>query len=152
MSFSAEHVKSFKEKITGLQKHLKKLATKDTTDEIVKFENELTLRELDECLSSSASEKELEENLKKFLAIRWERIRHSTASYTNNPLNEVNLLCLELANILSPLPEKKEDYSRMDMGEGPYFLLMPSLTVCETLYGDNIHQFKLHEFILSDNG
>jgi hypothetical protein len=76
MSFSAEHVKSFKEKITGLQKHLKKLATNDTTDEIVKFENELTLRELDECLSFSASEKELEENLKNFLADRWERIRH----------------------------------------------------------------------------
>jgi hypothetical protein len=151
MSFSPKNVKTFKNKIADLQEYLGQLVTEDTTGEIVKFENQLTLNELDQCLSSSVSEEELEKNLKKFLADRWERIRKSTASYTQQPLNDVNLLCLELANTLSPLPENKGDYDGMDMGQGPYFLLMPSLTVHQTLSFENIHHLKLHEFVLSDN-
>ncbi len=151
MSFSVENVESFKSEIKKIQKDLQQLVTKDTTDELVKFENQHTLSELNECFSSSASEKELEENLKKFLANRWNRICNSTAAYTQQPLNEVNALCLELANILDPLPADPAAYDELEFGKGPYFLLMPSLKAHQTIFGENIHHLKLNEFVLSDN-
>lgn len=40
--------------------------------------------------------------------------------------------------------------TRLPFREGPYFLLMPSLEADKDAANTNIHNFKLHEFVLSD--
>ncbi|MCL9684846.1 ankyrin repeat domain-containing protein [Legionella maioricensis] len=150
MSSPIRNLPDFIEKIKKIRDSLEQLDPTNNTDALVKFENQLALDELEECLR--AKPEEFNKKAAEFLATRWERIGNSSASYTQQPLNKVNLLCVELANILSPLPADPQKYDELKMGEGPYFLLMPSLVVHETLYGVNIHQLKLHEFILSDDG
>ena len=65
-----------------------------------------------------------------------------------NPNSPINQLYLEIAKNLSPIPEDPNDLKR---GIGPYFLLMPSLCASCDAVGDNIHNLKLHQFVLSDD-
>ncbi|BCA94540.1 hypothetical protein TUM19329_09010 [Legionella antarctica] len=152
MPFPNDKITDFKNKIKKNINLLDNLNPDNNTDALVKFENQLSLNELKNCLDSSSDPDELGKSLEIFLAKRWERIANSSACYTQQPVNEVNLLCLELANILSPLPADREDYNNLEFGIGPYFLMMPSLKVHQTVSYENIHQLKLHEFVLSDNG
>ncbi|CEG56119.1 ankyrin repeat domain-containing protein [Legionella fallonii] len=138
-----EHVKTIRQLLNQSSPH-------SNTEVLVQFENQLTLAEIELCFSTSSPDK-LCANLAILLANRWERIRHSTASYTRQPFNKVNQLCLTLAHLVSPLPKNREDYDKLRQGEGPYFVIMPSLKAYETVYYDNIHQLKLHEFVLSDD-
>ncbi len=150
MSVACNISQECREHVKIIRQFLNESLPRSNTEVLVQFENQLTLDEIDLCFSTSTSE-DLSANLAVLLANRWERIRHSTASYTQQPFNKVNQLCLELANIVSPLPQNKKDYDELQLGEGPYFVIMPSLKAHETVYLDNIHQFNLHEFVLSDD-
>lgn len=118
---------------------------------LMDHENALTLKAINDCLYSNVSEDQLEKNIKKLLADRWERIRNTPLDYTHNPDNIINRLCIELANALEPLPKTPEEIDELKAGYGPYFLLMPSLEAGIDIAGRNIHQLQLHQFILSDD-
>ncbi|CEG56117.1 ankyrin repeat domain-containing protein [Legionella fallonii] len=150
MSFSTAMGHAFINKVKVLQRSLNELKTSNDTEALVKFENQLTLDEIETCFVTSSSEA-LSANLSIVLAKRWERIRGSIASYTEQPFNPINQLCLELAQSISPLPQQKDDYDHLAKGEGPYFVIMPSLRAHQTVYGENIHQLQLNQFVLSDN-
>lgn len=122
-----------------------------TEDEIDKFENNLSLDELESCLTTALDDELLVHQLTQFLKNRWERISHSSMCYTEKPWNLVNLMCLDLAKTLSPLPDEESKIDQLPPLTGPYFLLMPSLRVSADVYGENIHHFGLNEFILSDD-
>lgn len=102
----------------------------------------LTLIELKGCTKDT--------EFKDVLAKRWERIRGRSTSYTDLPFNDVNLLCLDIAKELSPLSKDSDEIDDLALGEGPYFVLMPSLKACSDLTGTNIHNYRPNEFILAD--
>lgn len=121
-----------------------------TAEEIARFENRLTLDEIEACLATYPCV-DLEEKLCKLFANRWEKIRNSNMCYTHSPYNIVNRLSLDVAKALYPIPATEEEIDALPAGQGPYFILMPSLTVSADAYGSNIHQLTLHQFILSDD-
>lgn len=121
----------------------------NTEDEIDKFENNLSLDELEACFTM-AHDEQLDARITEFLSHRWDRIRKSSMCYTQKPTNLVNQLCLDLAKALAPLPEDESSINQLPPLTGPYFLLMPSLKVSADVYGDNIHHYGLQAFILSD--
>jgi ankyrin repeat protein len=132
----------------------------DTRREAFKrIESELTLDELKTILNELKAAFDanptqpttaFELKLKTILANRWQRIQGSFCDYTHAPLDPANQLCLQLAHDLSPLPPNREGLEKLKR-EGPYFLLMPTLTAYQTAYEDNIHNFELHKCILSDD-
>ncbi len=136
--------------IKSIKAHLNQQTIQNTAGELAKFENQLTLRQLEKCLTQSP-QTQLEGNLVEILAKRWERIRKSSMNYTENPFNIVNTLCLNIATALSPIPKTEGEIDNLEPGKGPYFLLMPSLAVSCDVYLSNIHQYALHQFILSDD-
>lgn len=121
-----------------------------TEDEIDKFENNVSLDELESCLKS-ASPEELPNRFIQCLSSRWERISQTSMCYTQKPLNEVNLMCLSIAKLLSPLPADSSEIDTLPPSTGPYFLLMPTLKTSEDIYGENIHRLGLNEFLISDD-
>ena len=124
-----------------------------------KLENKITLGEIESCFFSCFGSnyllKEnlnlLKENLTKLLANRWQRIRGTRHSYNNSPNDPINQLCLELAKKISPIPDTEDEINELEHGQGPYFLLMPSLKASMDIYQDNIHNLALHQFILTDD-
>ena len=125
-------------------------ATKTTDDELAKFENLLTLTALEACLNSFTGSA-LASGLGEFFRKRWDRIRNSKMDYTQSPFNPVNQFCLDLAKKLSPVPDDELNFGGAHVLTGPYFLLMPSLIASENVYGKNIHDFALHQIVLSDD-
>ena len=107
-----------------------------------------TLTDLEACLSSPNVD---EEALKALLKTRWTRIRGTALAYTEQPFDSVNQLCYAIAQKLAPLPSTIEELNALPVGVGPYFLLMPSLVVAADVGYDNIHNLRLHEFVLSDD-
>lgn len=141
----------FEDQISALELHLKELVPQLTVDFVIKYENELTLSEIKACVEDVSTTKEFEQSLKTILAARWKRICHTPMCYTQAPFNPVNRFCLDLANQLSPLPNTQDEIADLTIGEGPYFILMPSLGVATDVSGANIHEYKLHQFVLSDD-
>jgi len=121
-----------------------------TPDKLNQFENKLTLAEIEYCLSIK-EKVDLSERLCAVLAQRWERIRTSSMSYTESPLNIVNQFCLDLAKELYTIPKTEKEIDELPDCEGPYFILMPSLSVSTDVIGSNIHNLTLQQFILSDD-
>ena len=119
-------------------------------DKLIQFENKLTLAEIEYCLSIKEKDN-LSERLCAVLAQRWERIRTSSMSYTENPLNIVNQFCLDLAIILYPIPKTEKEIDELPECEGPYFILMPSLRASTDVIGSNIHNLSFQQFILSND-
>ena len=119
-------------------------------DKINKFENKLILDEIESCLKDK-KDGELTPKICAILERRWERIRASTISYTESPFNLVNQFCLDLAKTIYPIPETETEIDALPEGEGPYFILMPSLKVSADVMSTNIHNLLLQQFILSDN-
>ena len=153
-TLSPEQQELFRTKIVELRRQLNELEINDTLQSLNRFENQLTLNELEVCLYDSEPEK-LNANLKFCFSKRWERIRNSNMCYTQQPDNLVNQLCIELARAIAPPAETEEEIDKLvelEPKSGPYFLLMPSLKEDQnTPYGENIHSFRFHEFILSNN-
>jgi hypothetical protein len=145
---SIEQKTFFLTAIIKLRQTLDALKTENTLQELERFENQLTLKELEECLFNATSEN-LNTKLIELLALRWERIRGSSMCYTQKPSNSVNQLCLKLAIAISPSITTASKIEA-EPNTGPYCLLMPSLESSEDVYGANINSLKLHEFVLSD--
>ena len=80
----------------------------DTPQKLVYFENRVTLHELKKAFETAMKlycdgqydEKAFQETLKVIFAERWERIRHTSAAYTEPRYNATNDLCLDIAKIL----------------------------------------------------
>lgn len=108
-----------------------------------------TLDELEAMLNRDIIPKA--ETLQSYLAKRWGRIRHRPWGYTQRPSDPVNQLCLSIAHYIEPLPESKDEMDGLELGEGPYFILMPSLKTYKDATFTNIHEYALHEFVLSDS-
>jgi ankyrin repeat protein len=117
------------------------------------FESKLTLKELQAALIRHQDSQSNTDELKTVLANRWERIRGSFCDYTLAPAEAVNQLCFQLAaEHLYPLPLDPAQWDDLPPRTGPYFLLMPSLTTHQSVYGENIHKIPLHQCIMSDDG
>jgi ankyrin repeat protein len=145
MDLSAELQAELLKIIVALRATISQDIGQSTKDELSRYENLLTLDELETSLQSSSPTAALIASL----ATRWQRIRRSFMAYNEQPFNAVNGLCVKIAQSLSPLPS---DDSIDEVGaEGPYLLLMPSLMAWQDVYGNSIHRLALHEFILSDD-
>lgn len=112
------------------------------------------LNDLEACFSASkpfsdSAAKELQDNLRHLLSDRWDRIRNSSMCYTQQPNNEVNQLCLDIAKALSPPADTAKEIESLAPNTGPYFHIMPSLEQSEDVYGENIHNLSLSEFKLN---
>jgi hypothetical protein len=116
-------------------------------DKLNQFENELTLSEIESCLSSQ-DPVDLSTRLCNLLALRWEKIRSSKMCYTQSPINLVNQFCIDLAKALYPIPKTEKEIDELPEGKGPYFILMPSLKASKDVVGSNIHNLLLQQFIL----
>jgi len=123
----------------------------NTKESLSSFENQLTINEIEQCFFEATDEEHLITDLKQMLSIRWDRIRNSCMCYTQQPINLVNQLCLTIATIIAPIPNTESDLDALEPKTGPYFLLMPSLTGSCDISSTNIHNFKLHQVVLSDN-
>ncbi len=145
----AETIQNFLFEIKSVRYLINEQLPENTVGKLSKFENLLTLDEVEGCLTLYFGGG-LEERLRDVFTRRWERIRNSFMCYTQSGQNLVNSLCLDLAKKLAPLPEDEDDYDALNLGDGPYFLLMPSLKVSEDVYGNNIHHLAMHQFVLSD--
>jgi len=145
-----ETVQSVLDQIKSIRFLINEKILDNPGDEIDIFENNTALDELEACFTPAPHE-QLEERITQFFSNRWNRIRNRSMCYTLNPCNLVNLLCLDLAKALSPLPKDESSIDELPPLTGPYFLLMPSLKVSVDAYGENIHRYRLHEFILSDD-
>ncbi|KTD46250.1 ankyrin repeat domain-containing protein [Legionella quateirensis] len=150
MAISAKQKELVLEEIGSCRYLVKETPVTNTIDSVIQCENLLALDELEACLNDHNLE-EIPEYLVSVFAKRWERIRRSVLCYTQKPMNLVNRLFVDLANVLSPLPKTEDEIDDLPFGTGPYFLLMPTLKAHQDVFGQNIHQLQLHEFILSDN-
>lgn len=150
MSITIDKIQSFLNDIETAKLLISELPDSDTLDYLAKLENQMTLHHLEICLKTTAPD-DLPQALIQLLSNRWERIRDSFISYTSQPINPVNHLCLDLATALSPIPDNEDELDDLSAGQGPYFLLMPSLKAHEDIFTQNIHSLRLHEFILSDD-
>jgi hypothetical protein len=147
---TSEEMNLFVDEIMELSHQLKVFKPTSTLQSLERFENQLTLNELEACFFSSEPEK-LNVNLIHLLSIRWERVRNSNMCYTRQPTNLVNQLCLALAKAISPSTIKESEIAALAPKTGPYCLLMPSFETSVDIYRENIHSLGLHEFVLSDN-
>ncbi|WP_133130265.1 hypothetical protein [Legionella yabuuchiae] len=102
-----------------------------------------------EILTSEKTVNEKKEVLKQLLAEHWHSIKGTSYSYCEQPRDPLNQLCLAIALYISPLPEDLSECDDWEVGEGPYFLLMPDLEACADVSGTNLHQYRFPEFILS---
>lgn len=110
------------------------------------------LNNLGEILHSERPENQKKECLKQILAQRWMDIKGTKYSYCEQPRDLFNQLCLAVALYISPLPEDLSDCDDWQVGQGPYFVLMPTLEACnDIVLNSNIHQYQLQEFILSED-
>ena len=128
------------EEIEKIRKAWNDVEMKDIRESLERFENELTLSEIESYLKTQPNA-DLS-GLKGLLANRWEQIRETNMCYTSMPCNEVNKLCINIAKSIKDL-EKSSSF---------YQLLMPSLQVLVSIQDTQIDDLKLGEFILSDNG
>ena len=147
---SAEKIALFLREIKKLRRLLETLRSENPLQSFERFENQLTIDELEACFSDPTSEA-FNAKLIHLLSMRWERIRNSSMCYTQKPMNTVNQLCLELAKAISPPVTTKSEIEALEPNVGPYHLLMPSIEESVDIYGENIHSLDLHMFILSDN-
>lgn len=141
-------------KIAAIRSRLDSYTPQNPKELLAWHESYASLSVLEQCFLSS--NEQLEENLKHIFKTRWERIRGSYMCYTQRipghpSLSLVNNLFIDLAHVLFPLPETEKDIDKLGPGEGPYFILMPTLEIHHDVYGTNIHNFKLQEIILSDD-
>jgi ankyrin repeat protein len=143
-------IKILKDTILAVELSLDDHVLTTTMDRVIDFENRLTLNDIKHCLENT-DEDLIPEAIKRLLAVRWERIKSTPLSYTEAPFNEINCLCVELAKIISPLPDTQDELDELQIGEGPYFQLMPTLAVAQDISLTNIHEYKLDQFILSDD-
>jgi hypothetical protein len=121
--------------LNTLREQLNACNPNDMFEALDNLENQLTLDELEACLTHSTATT-LPENLRQLLSTRWQRIRNTSMCYTQQPANSIHQFCLKLA--------QKVD------ADNAYRLLMPSIENVVDVYGSNIRDFKLHEFVLSD--
>ena len=149
-TLTSEKKHLFVDEIMKLHKRLNVFKPENTLQSLERFENQLTLNEMEACFRDSKPE-ELDANLVHLLSARWERIRNSNMCYTQQPRNLVNQLCFEIAKAISPPAATASEIEELAPNAGPYCLLMPSLENSEDIYGENIHSLGLHEFVLSDN-
>lgn len=147
---SSETKQIFLDKINNLRQKIRSNSIGNTLQELERFENQLTLDELETCFKNSDTEA-LDANLIAVLSHRWQRIRGRAMSYTQKPANVVNQLCLELAIAIAPPINTELEIEALAPNTGPYCLLMPSIEKTLDVYGNNIHSLGLHEFILSEN-
>ena len=140
----------FVDEIMKLRQRLNVFKPENTLQSLERFENQLTLNEMEACSFDSEPE-ELHAHLVHLLSARWERIRNSNMCYSQQPSNLVNQLCFEIAKAISPPAATASEIEELAPNAGPYCLLMPSLENTEDIYGENIHSLGLHEFVLSDN-
>ncbi|MDR3442051.1 MAG: ankyrin repeat domain-containing protein [Legionella sp.] len=150
VSISEQKLSFVNETIVKLRQQLNKSNPKNTLQSLEQFENQLTLNEIEACLTDSKPE-ELHLKLTHLLSERWERTRNTNMCYTQQPNNLVNQLCLAIAKTIAPPATNEEEIAALALNTGPYCLLMPSLKNTEDVYGENIHSIGLHEFVLSDN-
>ena len=146
--FDQPAIQALYHKRANLQRALTRYSVSSDLDASMMLEHS---RALDELENLWADPNELESNLKTWLAQRWERIGNSALSYTQQPDDPMNRLCLSIAKQLSPLPNNPEALDRLPPQVGPYFLLMPSLKASFDTAGNNIHRYALHQFVLSDD-
>lgn len=114
--------------------------------------NQLLVSQFEEILTSDKEELQKKEALKQLLFDRWQEIKGTSQAYCTQPRDPLNQLCLALALFIAPLPDDLSECDDWAVGEGPYFVLMPDLEACnDIVLSTNIHQYKLHEFILSED-
>ena len=131
----------------------------DMPQKLVYFDSRVTLLELRKTFGTALElycdgqydEKAFQETLKAIFAERWERIRHTSAAYTEPRYNATNDLCLDIAKILAPIPADIDEINNIDTPTGPYFVLMPSLVAFQDISMTNIHNYSLHQIMLSDD-
>lgn len=143
------------DKIKVTAQSIKHNITQATSDVEVLYHlgNQQLITNFDEILTSAQSEIEKKEALKQLLADRWQDIKGTSFAYCEQPREPLNQLCQALALYISPLPKDLADCDDWQAGEGPYFILMPGLEAYNDIVsGSNIHQCRLHEFILSEDG
>lgn len=151
-TLTTEKKTEFVDQILVLQAFPDNTRPDDGPEAVGRFENKLTLDALWACLwEQSQSPAACSAQLIDVLLQRWERIRGSNMCYTQQPSNPVNRLCLELAQAIAPPATTAVEIEALDPQTGPYFLLMPSLTVSEDVSFANIHELKLSQFVLSDD-
>jgi len=148
-NLSSSEIKNILSQIETLRLLIDESAVEATSYKLNQFENKLTLAEIEYCLSIK-DKGDISERLCAVLARRWGRIRATSMSYTENPLNIVNQFCLDLARILYPLPKTEKEIDELPAAQGPYFILMPSLIASTDVVGSNIHNLSLQQFILAD--
>jgi hypothetical protein len=126
------------------------LATSDL-EVLYHLSNQQLLTKINAILTDEHGEKQ-QHALKQLLSDRWQDIKGTSQAYCAQPRDPLNQLCYALALHLSPLPEDLSECVDWTVGDGPYFILMPDLKACEDIaLGTNIHQYRLHEFILSED-
>ncbi len=146
---SASEVTIFLNEIEAIKLALQENAQikKSAEQSLFDLESWLVLSKIERCLNGD----DRDNKLKQLLAQRWEIIRGSHLCYTLSPRSPINQLCINLASALSPLPSTEKEIDQLKSGEGPYFVLMPSLEASRDAFGTNIHNFALHQFVLSDD-
>ena len=148
-TLTSEEKSLFVDEIRELRERLNAFRPENTLQSLERFENQLTLNEMEACFSAPKHE-ETNDDLKRLFSVRWERIRNSNMCYTQQPSNVVNQLCLKIAKAISPPAATAAEIKELASKTGPYFLLMPSLENSVDICFENIHSLGPHEFVLSD--
>lgn len=103
------------------------------------------INDIEKILAETDNEDEIFAKLRQFLTDRWQSICNTAFCYTAFPEYSANQFCYEIAKLL----HEKDNNTLI------YQFLMPSLTVVidkfEMFDEENIDQFPLGTFILSDN-
>ena len=148
-----ENINDIATTVNAIRIALNKKMINNALEANIAIEQSLTLDALEKCLATYSDDAEgaLSTAFVNLLAERWERIRYSPLSYTKRPSDPVNLLCLNIARQIAPIPDNKDEIDQLSPAEGPCFLIMPSLKAWRDASGTNIHHFALHQFILSDH-
>lgn len=153
---SLDEIRRLYKQIKTLEQKLIEKQPNSTEKRLELFEKLFTLSEFKDCFKPLLNQQKpdfdaLNQNLSEVLRARWERIRFSRLCYTCKPFDDVNQFCLQIAQAIAPSAQTTADIQALAPGAGPYFILMPTLTYSEDIYNENIHCFKLYEFVLSDD-
>ncbi|KTC64923.1 ankyrin repeat-containing protein (plasmid) [Legionella adelaidensis] len=156
MHITQQMVREFLQTSRVLLEELKAIPSTNPRQALILFENKLTLLKLNELFQEvtlkSLPLPQFREKVITFFKQRWDRIRGTYCAYTEKHheviLNYTNMFCLDIARVLSDIPD---DIYDLPPGEGPYFILMPTLQVDKDITNCNIHEYRLHEFVLSDD-
>lgn len=116
-----------------------------TEDYLIRYESHDAMTKLIALLQQSDLVP-LSYQLKEFLAWRWKRIAGTRVEYTNAISHQVNQLCMSIAKQLSPWPINSSENKL-----SPYALLMPTLQRFVDVYGENINELTLSQFVMSDD-